>query len=73
MNAAGVAKCARRVRNDHSRRTAGIDPKHGVSTAPDALYYPVNPGHRRDLPWQAPGRMQVDFAERIDFRRMHNA
>jgi Xaa-Pro dipeptidase len=52
-------------------KTTGIDPKHRVSTAPDGLYDPANPGHRWERPLQAPGRMQVDFEERVDFRRLH--
>jgi Xaa-Pro aminopeptidase len=31
----------------------------------------VNPGHRWERPLQAPGHMQVDFEERVDFRRLH--
>src|SRR2546430_2658406 len=34
---------------------------------PDAL----DPHHHWDRPIQAPGRMQVDFEERVDFRRLH--
>ncbi|MGH7398865.1 MAG: aminopeptidase P family N-terminal domain-containing protein, partial [Candidatus Rokuibacteriota bacterium] len=34
---------------------------------PDA----VDPKHRWDRPIQAPGHMQVDFEERVDFRRLH--
>jgi len=34
---------------------------------PDAL----DPQHRWDRPIPAPGRMQVDFEERVDFRRLH--
>ena len=49
-----------------------IDPKKKVSSAPDGLYDPANPDHRWDRPLQAPGRMQVDFEERVDFRRLHN-
>src|SRR5262245_50357684 len=30
-----------------------------------------DPGHRWDRPIQAPGHMQVDFEERVDFRRLH--
>jgi Xaa-Pro aminopeptidase len=30
-----------------------------------------DPGHRWDRPLQAPGHMQVDFEERVDFRRLH--
>ena len=32
----------------------------------------ADPGHRLDRPIQAPGRMQVDFEERVDFRRLHH-
>jgi Xaa-Pro aminopeptidase len=31
----------------------------------------VDPHHRWDRPLQAPGHMQVDFEERVDFRRLH--
>src|SRR2546428_13351242 len=31
----------------------------------------VDPGHRWDRPLQAPGHTQVDFEERVDFRRLH--
>jgi Xaa-Pro dipeptidase len=48
-----------------------IDPKRGVRMAPDGLYDPANPDHRWERPLQAPGRMQVDFEERVDFRRLH--
>ena len=50
---------------------SSIDRKRRVSTAPDGLYDPANPGHRWERPLQAPGRMQVDFEERVDFRRLH--
>ena len=52
-------------------KTSGIDPNKGVSSAPDGLFNPANPRHRWDRPLQAPGRMQVDFEERVDFRRLH--
>ncbi|MBV8806415.1 MAG: aminopeptidase P family protein [Sinobacteraceae bacterium] len=32
----------------------------------------VDPRHHWDRPIQAPGQMQVDFEERVDFRRLHN-
>jgi Xaa-Pro aminopeptidase len=32
----------------------------------------VDPRHQWDRPIQAPGAMQVDFEERVDFRRLHN-
>ena len=53
-------------------KASSIDPKRAVKTAPDGLYNPADPGHRWERPLQAPGRMQVDFEERIDFRRLHD-
>src|ERR671937_1058795 len=32
----------------------------------------IDAHHRWDRPLQAPGRTQVDFEERVDFRRLHN-
>ena len=32
----------------------------------------IDPDHRWDRPLQSPGHMQVDFEERIDFRRLHD-
>ena len=52
-------------------KASSIDPGKGVSSAPDGLFNPANPRHRWDRPLQAPGRMQVDFEERVDFRRLH--
>ena len=52
-------------------RASNIDPRRRVSEAPDVVYDPANPDHRWDRPLQAPGRMQVDFEERVDFRRLH--
>src|SRR5215207_4838302 len=52
-------------------KSSEIDPEKRVSEAPDVLYDPADPGHRWERPLQAPGRMQVDFEERIDFRRLH--
>ena len=31
----------------------------------------IDPRHRWERPLQAPGQMQVDFEERVDFRRLH--
>src|SRR5260370_26356436 len=31
----------------------------------------VDPRHRWDRPLQAPGHTQVDFEERVDFKRLH--
>ncbi|MBI4207309.1 MAG: aminopeptidase P family protein [Betaproteobacteria bacterium] len=52
-------------------KPSDIDPKRRVAAAPDVFYDPADPGHRWERPLQAPGRMQVDFEERIDFRRLH--
>ena len=32
----------------------------------------IDPKHRWDRPIQAPGHTQVDFEERVDFRRLHD-
>src|SRR2546429_5928648 len=32
----------------------------------------TDPHYRWDRPWQAPGHTQVDFEERVDFRRLHD-
>ena len=32
----------------------------------------IDPHHKWDRPLQSPGHMQVDFEERIDFRRLHD-
>ena len=52
-------------------KTAGIDPKSAISSAPDVLFDPANPNHQWERPLQAPGRMQVDFEERVNFQRLH--
>ena len=52
-------------------KTASINPDKGVSSAPDVLFDPADPGHRWERPLQAPGRMQVDFEERVNFQRLH--
>ena len=52
-------------------KAADINSRNGERNAPDALYDPANPGHRWERPLQAPGRMQVDFEERVDFGRLH--
>jgi Xaa-Pro dipeptidase len=60
-------------RPERKRVTAlDIEPKRRISEAPDVLVDPANPDHRWERPLQAPGRMQVDFEERVDFRRLHN-
>jgi Xaa-Pro dipeptidase len=53
-------------------RRSDVDPKRAAAAAPDGLYDPADPDHRWDRPLQAPGRMQVDFEERVDFRRLHD-
>ncbi len=54
-----------------SIKASGIDRKRAPKAGPDGLYDPADPGHRWDRPLQASGRMQVDFEERVDFRRLH--
>jgi len=54
-----------------SVKATSIDPKRRRYEGPDGLYDPADPGHRWERPLQAPGRMQVDFEERVDFRRLH--
>ncbi len=49
-----------------------VDPKTQASAAPDVLFDPADPRHCWERPLQAPGRMQVDFEERVDFRRLHD-
>jgi Xaa-Pro aminopeptidase len=39
--------------------------------APKPVTSDLDPRHRWDRPLQAPGHMQVDFEERVDFRRLH--
>src|SRR3979490_3071449 len=65
---------ATKTRKREPKRIApsDIDPKRRVSEAPDVLVDPADPNHRWERPLQAPGRMQVDFEERVDFRRLHN-
>src|SRR3954467_3595215 len=53
-------------------RATDIDPKNRASEAPDVLVDPADPNHKWERPLQAPGRMAVDFEERVDFRRLHN-
>ncbi len=48
-----------------AKKRARHEPKN---TRPDE----VDPKHRWDRPLQAPGRTQVDFEERVDFRRLHD-
>jgi Xaa-Pro aminopeptidase len=64
-------KAKKRAEPKAVRRT-DIDPKRAPVSAPDGLYDPADPVHRWERPLQAPGRMQVDFEERIDFRRLHD-
>ena len=49
-----------------ARKSAPAARRRAVPAAPD-------PQHRWDRPIQAPGHMQVDFEERVDFRRLHES
>jgi Xaa-Pro dipeptidase len=55
-------------------KTDSIDRKKGRRgpTLAEAMTGDPDPGHRWERPLQAPGRMQVDFEERVDFRRLHD-
>src|SRR6266508_3213412 len=48
-----------------ARKPASAGHPRAVPAVPD-------PQHRWDRPIQAPGHMQVDFEERVDFRRLHD-
>jgi len=48
-----------------TRKPPPLTPKPATAEAA------VDPRHRWDRPLQAPGHMQVDFEERVDFRRLH--
>jgi len=54
---------ARKKAEPRSIRASAIDP--------EAMVEHADPQHRWERPLQAPGRMQVDFEERVDFRRLH--
>ncbi|HJV57151.1 MAG TPA: M24 family metallopeptidase, partial [Methylomirabilota bacterium] len=45
-------------------------PRAGQTRAPEVDA--IDPKHRWDRPIQAPGHTQVDFEERVDFRRLHD-
>jgi Xaa-Pro aminopeptidase len=42
-----------------------------MPTATPVTLDAIDPRHRWERPLQAPGHMQVDFEERVDFRRLH--
>ncbi len=50
-----------------ARKPAAAPATKARAGKPDA----VDPKHRWDRPIQAPGHTQVDFEERVDFRRLH--
>ena len=64
---------AKKTKKPEPKRVTASDvhPRKRVSAAPDVLVDPADPDHRWERPLQAPGRMQVDFEERVDFRRLH--
>jgi Xaa-Pro dipeptidase len=47
-------------------------PKAGSTPAVNAADSGPDPRHRWDRPLAAPGHTQVDFEERVDFRRLHD-
>jgi Xaa-Pro aminopeptidase len=48
-----------------ARKVTAVEPKISSTNG-------VDPRHRWDRPLQAPGHTQVDFEERVDFRRLHH-
>jgi Xaa-Pro aminopeptidase len=50
-----------------ARKPAAAPATKARAGKPDA----IDPKHRWDRPIQAPGHTQVDFEERVDFRRLH--
>ena len=55
-------------------RPQDIDPKAPPRAAADHndVDEPADPHHNWERPLQSPGHNQVDFEERIDFRRLHD-
>src|SRR5262245_40516408 len=51
-----------------ARKPAATRAGQSSRPEPDA----IDPKHRWDRPIQAPGHTQVDFEERVDFRRLHD-
>src|SRR5262245_32597326 len=86
--APAAARMARRAaqagRGRRRQRNSGADPppdgaglrlesfRGGACMAKGKGPDSVDPKHRWDRPLQAPGRTQVDFEERVDFRRLHD-
>jgi Xaa-Pro aminopeptidase len=54
-----------------SRAQGGIMARKHPTTTAKSIPSDLDPRHRWDRPLQAPGHMQVDFEERVDFRRLH--
>src|SRR5574342_902048 len=69
MSSAGRAR--RRTPSRCSRETI-MARKPASARSRDAVPQAPDPRHRWDRPIQAPGRMQVDFEERGDFRRLRD-
>jgi Xaa-Pro dipeptidase len=57
-------KAAAKNRVNKGKKSGLVEPK--VVRTDD-----IDPHHRWDRPLQAPGHTQVDFEERVDFRRLH--
>jgi Xaa-Pro aminopeptidase len=48
-----------------ARKVTAVEPRISSTNG-------IDPRHRWDRPLQAPGHTQVDFEERVDFRRLHH-
>src|SRR3970282_380632 len=65
-----MAKKKRKIVTKSARRAKKAGkPKKAEPTVIRAAE--IDPHHRWDRPLQAPGHSQVDFEERVDFRRLH--
>ena len=65
---------AKKPKRPERRRVRSSDIDHSIRPpeGPDAIADAADPHHEWERPLQAPGRMQVDFEERVDFRRLHD-
>src|SRR5262249_22447828 len=72
--ARAAVTCSRRSRQRPERRSSPREDtvaRKQPASDPSPVTSDLDPRHRWDRPLQAPGHMQVDFEERVDFRRLH--
>ena len=63
-----ISRITRRRSASRSRAWRSASDREPTIVRPDD----IDPHHRWDRPLQAPGHTQVDFEERVDFRRLHD-